>query len=204
MKSAPGTLTLAIILVAVFGVEIATHRMGDGTALLGLGALPGDGHLNGEFWRLITYAFLHLNWTHLILNLTLLLWVGRIVERRVGTARAAIIYAVSILVSGVAIFIKYNLAPGPGAAVGASGGIFGLLAAALILVYRRDMATFGQDRGLRIGLWACLGAGIAMSFLPGVSYVGHLGGLISGLILGLILAEKDDAAWLRVRPRSSN
>jgi membrane associated rhomboid family serine protease len=204
MKSIPGTLTLAVVLLVVFGIEIATRTMGDGTALLRLGALPADGHLNGEYWRLITYAFPHLNWTHLILNLALLLWVGRIVERRVGTARAAIIYAVSILVSGIAILIKFSLAPGQGSAVGASGGIFGLLATALILVYRRDMVTFGQDRGLRIGLWACLGAGMAMSFLPSVSYVGHLGGLISGIILGYMITEKDDTTWLRLRQRSSD
>src|SRR4030095_1952630 len=97
MRSAPGTFSLAVILLIVFGIEIATHRMGDETALLGLGALPADGQLNGEYWRLITYSFLHLNWTHIILNLALLVWVGRIVERRVGTARAALIYTVSVL-----------------------------------------------------------------------------------------------------------
>jgi len=199
MKSIPGTLTLAILLLVGFGVEIATHRMGDETALLELGALPANGQLNGEYWRLITYSFLHLNWTHIILNLVLLVWVGRIVERRVGTGRAVMIYAVSVLISGVAVLIKYGLAPGQGSSVGASGGIFGLLAAALILVYRRDMRTFGQDRGLRIGLWACLGAGIVMSFLPGVSYAGHLGGLLSGIILGFMIAEKDDTALLRAR-----
>ena len=197
MKSIPGTLTLAILLLVVFGIEIATHRMGDETALLGLGALPANGQLTGEYWRLITYSFLHLNWTHIILNLVLLVWVGRIVERRVGTARAVMIYAVSVLISGVAILIKFGLAPGQGSSVGASGGIFGLLAAALILVYRRDMRTFGQDRALRIGLWACLGAGIVMSFLPGVSYAGHLGGLLSGIILGFMIAEKEDTALLR-------
>ena len=199
MKSAPGTLILSLILVATFGIEIYTHNMGNEVALLGLGALPGDGHLNGEYWRLITYAFLHFNNMHLILNLALLLWVGRIVERRVGIARAALIYGVSILISGIAILIKDSLYPAPGSSVGASGGIFGLLAAALILVYRRDMATFGQDRGLRMGLWICVGIGIGMSFLPGVSFAGHLGGLISGLILGVIITTGQDAAWLRVR-----
>jgi len=202
MKSIPGTLTLAVLLLVGFGVEIATHHMGDEIALLGLGALPADGHLNGEYWRLTTYSFLHLNWTHIILNLALLIWVGRIVERRVGTARAAMIYAVSVLISGVAILIKYSLTPGQGSSIGASGGIFGLLAAALILVYRRDMGTFGQDHGLRIGLWACLGAGIVMSFLPGVSYAGHLGGLLSGIILGFMIAEKDDTALLRAPNKS--
>jgi rhomboid protease GluP len=184
MKSSPGTLVLAFALVVIFGIEIVTHRMGDETALLAMGALPANGQLGGEYWRLITYAFLHLNWQHLILNVALLLWVGRIVERRLGTARFGLIFFVSVLLSGLTILARYVYAPSLGSSVGASGGIFGLLAAALVLVYRKDTASFGQDRGLRLGLWACLLISISMSFLPGVSLVGHLGGLIAGLIFG--------------------
>ena len=91
MKSSPATYILAAILLIVFGIEIATHRIGNEYALLEMGALPADGHLNGEYWRIITYSFLHLNWNHIILNLALFLWVGRIVERRVGIGRAAVI-----------------------------------------------------------------------------------------------------------------
>ena len=72
MKSSPGILILTVALVLVFGIEIYTHSVGNEFALLALGALPADGHLNGQYWRLITYAFLHLNSTHLILNLVLL------------------------------------------------------------------------------------------------------------------------------------
>jgi rhomboid protease GluP len=187
----------------MFGVEIATHTMGDEIALLKLGALPENGQLNGEYWRFVTYAFLHLNWTHIIANLALLWWVGRIVERRVGTGRFALIFLLSILLSRATIFIKHLTSPSEGAAIGASGGVFGLLGAALIFVYRRDMATFGQDSGLRTGLWICLAIGLAISFLPGVSIAGHIGGLISGLILGMIVTAQDDTAWIRIRRSQS-
>ena len=73
------------------------------------------------------------------------------------------------------------------------GGIFGLLGAALILVYRRDAAVFGQDRELRIGLWLCLVISLGVSFIPGVSLAGHLGGLIIGAPLGAIVNVKINA-----------
>jgi membrane associated rhomboid family serine protease len=199
VKSTPGTWVLILVLLAIFGVEISTHTLGNETALLRLGALPANGQLHGEYWRFITYAFLHLNGAHIIANLALLWWVGRIVERRVGTGRFALLYLLSIVLSGASILFKYVMGPSEGATIGASGGVFGLLGAALVLVYRRDMATFGQDHGLRIGLWICLAVGLAISFVPGVSIAGHIGGLIAGLILGMMVAAKDEPAWFRIR-----
>jgi len=197
--TAPATSTLAAILLIVFGIEIATHRAGNEFALLEMGALPADGQLNGEYWRILTYSFLHLNWNHIILNLALFLWVGRIVERRVGIGRGAIIYFTSVILGAVAILVKYSISPGQGSAVGASAGIFGLLGAALVLVYRKDMARFSQDNALRRGLWVCLAIGVVMSFLPGVSFAGHLGGLIPGLILGALVTTKEESPWFRMR-----
>jgi rhomboid protease GluP len=187
VKTTLGTSILAAALLIVFGIEIATHRVENEFALIEMGALPANGQLNGEYWRIITYSFLHLNWNHIILNLALLLWVGRIVERRVGIRRAAIIYFASVLLGGIAILVQYSLSPAQGSAVGASAGIFGLLAAALVLVYRKDMTGFSQDRALRTGLWVSLAVAVVMSFLPGVSFAGHLGGLIAGLLLGVLV-----------------
>jgi membrane associated rhomboid family serine protease len=79
---------------------------------------------------------LHLNWQLFILNLAALWWLGRLVERRVGSIQLALIYGASILLSGIAILIWHGVYPGTDSAVGASGGIFGLAGAALILVYR--------------------------------------------------------------------
>src|SRR4026207_544242 len=109
--TAPATSTLAAILLIVFGIEIATHRAGNEFALLDMGALPADGQLNGQYWRILTYSFLHLNWNHIILNLALFLWVGRIIERRVGIGRGAIIYFTSVILGAIAILVKYSMSP---------------------------------------------------------------------------------------------
>src|SRR5438046_9409948 len=113
-----------------FVIEIATNSVGNDDALLKLGALPDNGQLHGEFWRIATYSFLHFNWLHLLLNVGLLLWVGRIIEEQVGTARGALIYLMSVLFSAAVILLAHNWHPKEGATVGASGGVFGLLGAA--------------------------------------------------------------------------
>ena len=92
-----------------------------------------------------------------------------------------------VILSGSAILLIRSLYPHSGSAIGASGGLFGLLGAALVLVYRRDAARFGQTRTLRMGLWLFLLIGLSISFIPGVSLAGHLGGFVSGPILGAVL-----------------
>ena len=194
MGSTRGTIVLIVALVTVFGIEVVSHTMGDESALLKLGALPTNGQLHAEHWRLLTYSFLHLNPLHLLLNVVGLWWTGRIVERRLGTLRAATIYSASVILSGSAILLVRSLDPHSGSAIGASGGLFGLLGAALVLVYRRDAARFGQSRTLRMGLWLFLLIGLSISFIPGVSLAGHLGGFVSGPILGAVLDVRRQAA----------
>jgi len=187
VKKFPGTAALIVVLLVMFAIEIATGRMGDETMLLALGALPNSGDLAGQYWRLATYALLHLSWTHLTFNVALLWWTGRIVERRVGTVRMLATFWTGALTAGVVTWIVRLQHPKTGSVIGASAGIFALLAVALVLVYRRDAARFGQDRGLRLGLWACLAVGVGISFLPGVSLIGHVSGLLPGLALGAML-----------------
>src|SRR2546430_13432412 len=94
-----GTIALIVAIVIGFGIELATNSIGNDAALLTLGALPDDGQIHGEYWRIATYSFLHFNWLHLLLNVGLLFWVGRIVERQVGVERGALIYFDSVLLS---------------------------------------------------------------------------------------------------------
>src|SRR2546430_10281238 len=159
-----GTIVLILAITVGFGIEIATNSVGNDDALLKLGALPDNGQLHGEFWRIATYSFLHFNWLHLLLNVGLLLWVGRIVEEQVGTARGALIYLMSVLFSAAVILLAHNWHPREGATVGASGGVFGLLGAALIISYRQN-----TDARLRMWLLVVLLAGVAISFLPDIS-----------------------------------
>lgn len=182
-------LPLAAVLCAMYVVEVATGRAGSETALLAMGALPLDGSLSlRESWRLVTFSLLHRNATHLLLNLAGLLWAGRVVERRVGARGAALVYAASTLAAGALSAVVRFAIPKAGAAVGASGGICGLLAAGLVLAYRGDaVARFGTDATLRAALWAVVAAVLVTSLLPGVSLVGHLGGLaVAPFVAGVL------------------
>jgi len=192
VKAGLGTITLIVALLVVFGIELATHSVGNEDSLLKLGALPDDGALHGQYWRFATYSFLHFNGVHLLLNVLLLFWVGRIVESWVGIAYAAAIYVSSVLASATVILLFHNLHPKAGATVGASGGIFGLLAAALIISYRHSADSFDRQSRLRTWLWIALLAGLGISFLPGISMAGHVGGLIGGTLLACIANLRKD------------
>jgi membrane associated rhomboid family serine protease len=95
------------------------------------------------------------------------------------------IYSVAVLSGGILITWWKSVHPTLSVSLGASDGIFGLLSGSLVLLYRPAAAGFGQRSRIRGFLWLVLAAGIAISFLPGVSLVGHLGGLVFGAILGL-------------------
>lgn len=180
-----GTSSLIVAILIGFGLELATHSVGNDDALLKLGALPDDGRLHGEVWRIATYSFLHFNWLHLLLNFGLLFWIGRIVEKQAGTGQGALIYFVSVVTSAVVILVVHDLHPKVGATVGASGGVFGLLGAALVITYRRN-----DNPRLQMWLWIVLLTGFAISFLPDISMAGHIGGVLGGVPLALLLKPR--------------
>jgi rhomboid protease GluP len=181
------TLGLMLVLVAAFTVEGMKGAIGNEAALLRIGALPNDGHLGHEYWRLITYSLLHLNALHLALNLALLWWVGNIVERRVGGVLMSVAYLWAIVATGLAMTAVNGTHPRSGSSVGASGGVFALLAIALILFHRRDAAHFATSSNALRVLWVVLLGGLGASLLPGVSLTGHLAGLIAGVVAGVLL-----------------
>jgi membrane associated rhomboid family serine protease len=178
-----GSAGLFAFILAMFLVEYATGAIGDDARLLTLGALPDSGAIHGEYWRLISFGFLHFDLTHLLLNSALLLLAAPAVERRAGTGRLLLLFLAASIASGAGILVKHELWPSHGASVGASGGMFGLLAAALVLVLRAD----APRPLLRGGLIAALVLGLAYSLLPGVSMVGHLIGIAVGGAIALFI-----------------
>src|SRR2546423_9745242 len=132
-----GTILLMVAIAIGFGIEITTNSLGNDAALLKIGALPDDGRLHGEVWRIATYSFLHFNWLHLLLNVGLLFWIGRIVEKQAGTGQAALIYFISVVTSAGGVFVVHYFFPMVGVSVCASGGVFGLLGGAVGVAGRR-------------------------------------------------------------------
>jgi membrane associated rhomboid family serine protease len=185
----PGSAALFASIAAMFAVELRTAAPGNDAALLRLGALPDSGGLHHQYWRLLTFGFLHSNLIHIVLNVALLIIAGPVVERRAGAWRVILIFFAASVASGVGIFLKHQLWPSSGVSVGASGGMFGLLAAALVLVFRARSAS----RPARAGLLLVLCLGLAYSLLPGVSMVGHVIGLAVGAMLALAIHERSTA-----------
>jgi membrane associated rhomboid family serine protease len=183
MKVGAGTIILIAAFLGAFGIELTSHAVGNEALLLKLGALPDNGELHSQYWRLATYSFLHFNASHLLVNAILLLWIGRVVERQVNIVDAVGIYISSVLCSAAMILLVHGLYPKTGATMGASGGIFGLLAAALIISYRQKPELVDRQSRLRTLLGIALLAGLGISLLPGISMAGHVGGLIGGAVV---------------------
>lgn len=194
------TLTLIGINVAVYLVELAIGGGIDGTnnwiydhgVLLANGAYQGGklvawgppgasippgltaaGIDHGEWWRLITGAFLHYGPLHLGMNMFSLFFVGSILEQVVGPWRFLLLYLVSGLAGSAGALVVTPNSP----TAGASGAIFGVLGALLVLERRGNIQTGGQVLGLIV-------LNLVLSFaIPGISIGGHIGGLIGGLLL---------------------
>jgi rhomboid protease GluP len=179
-----GTFGLALVMIAVFLIELWLGAAGSERALVPLGALRTRGWSAGDSWRILTFSFLHFNTLHLALNTAGLLWLGGIVERRLGPTRFAGIFAGGAVASGIAGMLLGPLLPTTGVAIGASGAICGLLAGALVLAVRGR----GGDRRLLTPLLICLIVVIVLSLVPGVSLAGHIGGFAGGALIASILA----------------
>jgi membrane associated rhomboid family serine protease len=108
------------------------------------------------------------------------------VERRAGSVALLIIFLSASVASGVGILVKHQVWPAEGVSLGASGGMFGFLGAALVLVFRRRSPT-----RLRTMLMAALVLGLIYSFLPGVSMIGHIVGLLVGATIAFVISLKE-------------
>ncbi|HMI99302.1 MAG TPA: rhomboid family intramembrane serine protease [Gaiellaceae bacterium] len=142
---------------------------------------PG-GLADGEWWRLITAAFLHGNLIHLGLNMVVLWIVGAPVEEAIGRGRFLALY----IVSGIAGSAGALLLDPNAVTVGASGAIFGILGAALVLERQRSYVLGGQALGLIV---INLVLTFVLSSSQHISIGGHLGGLAGGGLSMLALSR---------------
>jgi membrane associated rhomboid family serine protease len=144
---------------------------------------------DGEYWRLIGAAFLHIGLLHLAGNMLSLAIVGPALERLFGAWRFLAIYLAGALGGSVAVYL---FGSPYGAVAGASGAIFGLFAATLIVLRR-----LGLDARFMV---LAIGLNFVISFRPGISLLGHLGGFVAGGLtaLAMVYAPKRSRTQLQV------
>jgi membrane associated rhomboid family serine protease len=144
------------------GVLIAGRAVDSNLNVIGVG--------EGDWWRLITAVFLHYGPFHLIMNMLALYWFGSLLERRIGSGRFLLLYLVSGLAGSAGALLAAPTTP----TVGASGAIFGILGAGLVLEQQRDYVFGGSALGIIV-------INLVFTFaIPNISIGGHIGGLIGG------------------------
>jgi membrane associated rhomboid family serine protease len=178
--------------IALIGLNVAVYVLGlvvgetalrrsfgnvPGPALLSPGG-PLAGVAEGEYYRLVTAAFLHAGVFHLALNMFALAVLGPPLESALGRVRFLALYLLSALGGSVA---AYLLAPANTLGVGASGAIFGLFGAYYVVVRR-----LGGNTGSIVGL---LAVNLVITFaVPFIDWRAHLGGLVTGALISAALA----------------
>lgn len=140
----------------------------------------GLGVAFGQWYRLVTGGFLHAGIIHIGMNMLVLWILGSQVERILGHARFAALYLAALLAGSFAVMLVNPDVP----TVGASGAIFGIMGAAL--AYQRSQ----RINIMQSGLGGLIILNIALTFfLPGISKAGHIGGLIGGFVVGMVLFQ---------------
>ncbi len=178
----PATRVLLVVVLGVFALQFYWSRGNpDGPAILWMmGACDGRLVAAGEYWRLVTAAFLHAGFLHLFLNLSVLLQLGILLERILGTRRFLVLYGLS----AVGGFAASALFETHAAGVGASTALAGLIAAVAVMAWRHgSLFASYMVRPLRRDLAITLVLMGVISLIPGISLAGHLGGGVVGAVL---------------------
>jgi membrane associated rhomboid family serine protease len=208
------TMVLIGINIAVYLAELAGGGTVDGTRnwIFNHGALFADGVYTqgsvatipehavlpagyhavgiaqGEWWRLLTPAFLHFGPFHLLINMYSLYFAGTLLEQVIGRWRFVLLYLASgVAGSAGALWLSPN-----SVTAGASGAIFGILGGLFVLERNRHIATGGQVAGLIV-------LNLVFTFaVSNISVGGHLGGLVGGIILMWLLLHARRSALYSV------
>jgi len=191
LQNAPAVLVFIVLNILAFLVELARGGLSDPEGLHRLGALdPYSVIIDREYWRLFTALFLHYNAIHLLFNLFALYVLGPALERTIGSARFSLCYLISGLgsTSGVIALTFMGLVR-PAELVGASGCVMGIVGAWAGFLLRHRHAPQANERLLNILLIVAIQITFDIS-TPQVSMAAHLCGLVTGLIMGLVLAPR--------------
>jgi membrane associated rhomboid family serine protease len=193
VRRAPGIAlgtNQAPVTYALIGINLLIYLIG---ASQGAGLSNPGGSLYSKLWldapqlhsggwyRLVTTMFLHASVLHIAFNMFALWAIGRPVEQYLGTVRYIGLYFVSGLAGSAGALVQT-----PGVTVGASGAIFGILGAMLIIEWQITGRLAGTAMTLIV-------INLVFSFaVPGISWGGHVGGLIGGILVMLAYAHWGD------------
>lgn len=161
--------------------------------LIAFGALPSGDIDPSIWWRVVSSAFLHDNtsFLHILFNGLAMLWIGRLVEQLYGRFVLIATFLITAVAGGLVWLAAsaVGFLPANGLAIGASGGIMGLVGLLLMLGrFQGRSVPVGIAYGIRRYAVTVIALTLAFGFLfRNVNNVAHVGGLLAGILLGLIV-----------------
>ena len=175
----PVTLAILALLAAIFVAEVWTGALLSRESIIAAGALVRQRVVAGEYWRLLTAPWFHGSAAHLIGNGIALYILGMVSEAAFGRAQLVVLYALSGLAGSIVSVLM-----GVGPSVGASGAIFGLQGAVIVLLRRERDRLLVRDRrvGLVLLLWAIYTIAGGLT-LPYIDNGAHIGGALGGALV---------------------
>jgi membrane associated rhomboid family serine protease len=197
LRTMPSTPVVTRALIAVNAVVFLVALGSGGPIGSGLaGSIDQRGVLYGpaisighEYWRLVTSGFLHAGLVHIGVNMLSLFFVGSALEPAIGRINFLIVYAASLLAGSFGALLFSPLIP----TVGASGAIFGIFGALIVVAHARGISIWQSGLGGMLLLNLVLSVSI-----PGIAIGGHLGGLAGGLICGWLVVEVGERRRMRM------
>jgi membrane associated rhomboid family serine protease len=182
------TYTLLAVTVIIGLIELfGPPRLG--RELVNALALTKTGIEQGQYWRLLTVVLVHdpSNLLHLLFNMYALWIIGPLVEALYGPVRFALIYAAAAAAGSTASFV-FSGAP---VSVGASGAIFGLFSVLLVtnLVHKPILTRNARALTSQIGMLIVINLALGFA-IPTIDNAAHIGGLLAGAWLGLVVVPR--------------
>jgi rhomboid protease GluP len=175
----PVTLATLALLVVIFVAEVRMGALESRDSIIAMGALTRERVAAGEYWRLLTAPWLHGGTEHLVGNGIALYILGMVCEAAFGPVQFVVLYVLSGLAGSI---VSVLVSAGP--SVGASGAIFGLQGAAIVLLRRERERLLVRDRrvGFVLLIWAIytIAGGLTDPFIDNGA---HIGGALGGALL---------------------
>ena len=183
------TIAFAAINIIVFFVLEIMGNTGDADYMMRIGAVFPDCIQNdGEYWRLLTATFMHFGFEHLLNNMLILLCAGPILEKALGHIKYTILYLLAGVGGSTLSYLQMLKSGDYAVSAGASGAIFGIIGALLwIVICHKGRYETLTGKGLLFMIVISLYYGVSTG---GIDNWGHIGGLLMGFLMGILLYRK--------------
>lgn len=189
IKQAYITITLVAINCIVFLILEIMGDTQESDFMAQMGAVwPPYIQEKGQYWRLLTATFMHFGFDHILNNMLILICAGGILEDALGHVKYLILYLIAGVGGSTLSYLQMLHSGDYAVSAGASGAIFGIIGALLwIVILHKGQYETLTGRGLLFMIVISLYYGIHTG---GVDNWGHVGGLIMGFLMGILLYRK--------------